>query len=203
MHKKSLPSRQTIIISIVVAALVVVTSIGIWRQTSRTPQRASIYPSQSSQTDISTDSQLGNTVTYEVANDGTVKLAQLGVSIKIPMDLAQQKLVGVEFGSTSEYESRVTFTTEELRANNQACDGKTSWIAQVTRYAGSAATMSEHVHDSTTLDFPEFHLAYETPSRNPCTVQSRETYNAQELKKETDAAKGLWDAILQAAPITQ
>jgi hypothetical protein len=203
MHKKSLPSRQTIIISIVVAAIVVVTGIGIWRQTSRTPQRASIYSSQSTQTDTNSDSQPSNTVTYEIANDGTVKLTQLGVSIKIPTDLAQQKLVGVEFGSTNEYESRVAFTTEELRNNNQACDGKTSWIAQVTRYAGSAATMSEHVHGSTTLDFPDFHLAYETPSQNPCTVQSRETYDAQELKKETEAAKGLWDAILQAVPITQ
>jgi hypothetical protein len=140
--------------------------------------------------------------TYTPDTSNIVAIKELGISIKASTELTKQVLRGVVTHNPADDSTSVAFTTDELYSNNRQCDGTNGWIGVMTRYSGPSSAMSEHshVHGSTNFDFPGFHINYRTLPTSSCALESHENYAPEQLKKETDANRKLWQAMLTAKP---
>lgn len=143
----------------------------------------------------------GSRFSVPVDGAGTVRLAALGIRMVVGPELARQGLVGVVGADPERPSTSVAFTTAQLLKRNAVCDGTRGWIGVMTRYEGSSANMGahDHPHGSTMFDFPGFHISYQTVQKS--CVASAPGYAADELTKETIAARQLWEAMGTAEPL--
>lgn len=142
----------------------------------------------------------GSSVDYNTNAESKIEFKELGIAMTLPPELASQSLVGVPGVDPTKPSKSIAFTTKLLAQNNPACDGRDGWIGVMTRYEGSSiASGHDHGHGSTMFDFPGFHINYQTVLSS--CVSRTPGYSADQLTKETAAARKLWDSMLQAKAI--
>jgi hypothetical protein len=131
-----------------------------------------------------------------------VNLPMLGIRMTLPPELSDQVLL---FRTEPDQPGRVYFTTRILNETFSGCDALNHSIGVMTRVEGESSAMDhdDHEHGTAMFDFPGFHIAFLVPKAScvPLTTEDVEL-RGDSLLAETVAARQLWDAMLDAEPLT-
>ena len=195
---RSFPSKYHVLAGVLLVALV--TAFLLSRDSKKTPQHGH-DDAASARASADTFVARGPAIDLTADARGRIVLDDLGLTLTLGADLAEQGLVGVPGADPTRRSTSISFATKALSGEDSACiaDGARGWLGTLTRYDGPSAAMRDHSrHTIATLDYPGFHTTYRAVTQL-CAARAPGATVA-DLADEKRASSELWNAIRTAQP---
>lgn len=188
----------------VLAAVVLVAVVGVYLASGVAGSGAGtahVHDGHAAAADLPTFVPQGAPVHYGVTADRRVVLKDLGLTLTLPPELAQEGLIGVPGADPAHPSKSISFATAALAAGASACtdNGTRGWLGTLTRYEGSSSSMADHAsHQIAMFDYPGFHTTYRAVTQS-CAVRTP-GFGPDDLAPERRASTELWEAVRGAQP---